>query len=238
MKDNLLPSNHDAKLRIKEPMGWFVAGEGFHCALRLLSDGAFRLFAYLSLQADRRTGRMTATHKELAAALGKSKRVVGTYVAELEAKEVCKVQSGKNQFMATVYEISDRYWPYHRESSFPESTEIQVYVESIGKCYEGLGCTTGNLNAAGSEIARQFYGCSIPLSVVQDAMLLGACRKYESWLNGGPIELIRSMAYFEPLVAEVQANPLPDGYSDYLRGKLRRLAESWEKATFDKKGPS
>jgi hypothetical protein len=238
MKDNFLPSNHEAKLRIKEPVGWFVAGEGFRCALGLLSDGAFKLFAYLSLQADRRTGRMTATHKELAAALGKSKRVVGTYVAELEAKEVCTVLSGKNQFMATAYEISDRYWPYHRESSVLESTAIQAYVESVCKCYEGLGCTTGKLNAAGSETARQFHGRSIPFSVVDGAMLLGACRKYESWLNGGPQEPIRSMAYFEPLVAEVQVNPLPDGYAGYLREKLRRLAESWEKATFDKKGPS
>jgi hypothetical protein len=95
MKDNILPSDHLLKLRIKESVGWFVAGEGFWCALSLLSDRAFKLFAYLSLQVNRRTGRMTATHKELAAALGKSKRVVGTYVAELEAKEVCKVLSGK-----------------------------------------------------------------------------------------------------------------------------------------------
>jgi hypothetical protein len=238
MKDNLLPSNHDAKLRIKEPVGWFVAGDGFRYALGMLTDGAFKLFAHLSLQADRRTGRMTATHKELAAALGKSKRVVGTYVAELEAKEVCKVLSGKNQFMATVYEISDRYWPYHREPLSQKLPEIQAYVESVRECYEKLGCINGKLNAAGSETARQFYGRSIPFSVVDGAMLLGACRKYESWLNGGPQEPIRSMAYFEPLVAEVQANPLPDGYAGYLRGKLRRLAESWEKATFDKKGSS
>jgi hypothetical protein len=238
MKENILPSNHLLKLRIKEPVGWFVAGDGFRYALSLLSDGAFKLFAYLSLQADRRSGRVTATHKELAAALGKSKRVVGTYVAELEAKEVCIVLSGKNQFMATVYEISDRYWPYHRESSFPESTEIQAYVESVGKCYEELGCTTGKLNAAGMEIVRQFHGKSIPFSVVYSAMLLGACRKYESWLNNGPSEQIRSMAYFEPLIAEVQANPLPGGYSGYLQRKLQQLAQSWGKATFDKKEPS
>jgi len=238
MKDNLLPSNHEAKLRIKEPVGWFVAGEGFRYALGLLSDGAFKLFAYLSLQADRRTGRMTATHKELAAALGKSKRVVGTYVAELEAKEVCTVLSGKNQFMATVYEISDRYWPYHRELSSQELPEIQAYVESVGKCYEGLGCSNGKINAAGSETARQFHGRSIPFSVIDGAMLLGACRKYESWLNGGPQEPIRSMAYFEPLVADAQANPLPNGYSGYLRGKLRQLTQSWGRATFDKKRPS
>ena len=84
MKNNLLPPNHEARIRIEEPMGWFVAGEGFRRALNRLSDGAFKLFVHLSLQANRRTGRVTATHKELPAALGKSKRVVGTYVAELE----------------------------------------------------------------------------------------------------------------------------------------------------------
>jgi hypothetical protein len=240
MKNNFLPHDHEAGIRIKEPMGWFVAGDGFRRALNMLSDGAFKLFVHLSLQANRRTGRVTATHKELAAALGKSKRVVGTYVAELETKKVCAVLPGKNQFMATVYEISDGYWPYHRSQSSPESSEssdLQEYVESIRECYEKLGCTSGKLNFAGIEIARQFHRRSVPLDVVHGAMLLGACRKYASWLNGGPSEPIRSMAYFEPLVDEVQSNPPPDGYSVYLRGKLRRLAESWEKSDFNKPKP-
>lgn len=237
MKDNLLPSTHEDKILIKEPMGWFVAGEGFRRALNMLSDGAFKLFVHLSLQANRRTGRVTATHKELAAALGKSKRVVGTYVAELETKKVCSVLPGKNQFMATVYEISDGYWPYQRSQPSPESSELQEYAESIRECYEKLGCTSGKLNAAGIEIARQLHRRSVPLDVVHGAMLLGACRKYESWLNGGPGEPIRSMAYFEPLVDEVRANPLPDGYSGYLRRKLRRLTENWEKSNIDKQKP-
>ena len=237
MKDHSLPSNHEAKIRIKEPMGWFVVGNGFRLALGMLSDGAFKLFAHLSFQANRRTGRVSATHKELAAALGKSKRVVGTYVAELEAKKVCTVLPGKNQFTATVYEISDNYWPYHRNPPSSEAPEIQEYVESIRECYERLGCISGKLNVAGIEIAKQFYQRSIPLDVIYGAMFLGACRKYESWLNGGPSEPIRSMAYFEPLVAEVQEKPLPDGYSGYLRGKLRRFAESWEKSHNDKGAP-
>jgi hypothetical protein len=83
MKDNLLTPDCETRLRIKEAAGWFVAGEGFRRALVVLSDGAFKLFAYLSLHSDRRTGRLAATHKELAAALNKSKRIIGTYAAEL-----------------------------------------------------------------------------------------------------------------------------------------------------------
>jgi hypothetical protein len=235
MKNNLLPPNHETKLRIKESVGWFVAGEGFRQALTLLSDGAFKLFAHLSLHADRRTGCLAATHKELAASLSKSKRVIGAYVAELEAKEICKVRPGKNQFMPTMYEIADYYWPYHRDSSCPESPEIQAYVESVRECYERLGCTSGKFNTAGIETARQLHQRAVPLTVVYAAMFLGACRKLESWLNGAPCEPIRSMAYFEPLLTEVQANPLPNGYSNYLRSKLRRLVEAWEKSALNTK---
>lgn len=225
MKNSLLTPDPGNRLRIKEPAGWLVAGEGFRRALGLLSDGAFKLFAHLSLHANRRTGRLAATHKELAAALDKSKRIIGTYVAELQAKEVCKICPGKNQFTATVFEISDCYWPYHR--SCPESSEVGDYVESVRECFEGLGCTSGKLGAAGIETAKQLQQRSIPLELVLDAMLLGACRKLDSWLNGGPSDPIRSMAYFEPLIAEIQAASLPVGYSEHLQSQLQRLVKKW-----------
>jgi hypothetical protein len=44
-------------LRLKQERGWFAAGADFRRALGLLSDGAFRLFAWLCLEASRETGR-------------------------------------------------------------------------------------------------------------------------------------------------------------------------------------
>lgn len=216
--------------RLKASSGWFAAGASFKQALIQLSDGAFRLFAYLSLQANRRTGCLAATHKELAAALGKSKRIIGSYVAELETKGVCTIRPGKNQFSATVYEISDRYWPYHRVSVDPESPQIKAYVESVREWFEGLGCTSGKFGAAETEAARQLQQRAVPLGVVYDAMLLGACRKLGSWLNDRPTEPIRSMAYFEPLIAEIQAKPLPAGYSTYLGMKVRQFSKSLQES--------
>jgi hypothetical protein len=227
MNDNILTPNAERSIRIKEPAGWFVAGGGFWRALVILSDGAFKLFAYLSLQADRRTGRFAGTHKELAAALSKSKRAIGTYVAELDAKEICRIYPGKNQFAATVFEISDYYWPYHRHSSCPEPSEAEAYVDKIRECFEGLGCTGGKLGAAGIETIRKLQRREIPLKLVLDAMFLGACRKVDSWLNGGPSDPIHSMSYFEPLIAEIQAMPLPAGYSEHLRNQLPRLLKRW-----------
>ena len=40
-----------------------------------------------------------------------------------------------------------------------------------------------------------------------------------------PLPKIRSLAYFLPVIAEMQQQPLPDGYLDYLRLKLRKLAQ-------------
>jgi hypothetical protein len=215
------------RIRLKEPRGWFAAGNGFRSALNLLSDGAFKLFAYLSLQADRRTGRHIATHKELAAALGKSKRIIGRYVTELETKAICKVHNGKNQYAATVYEIADEYWPYHRTGSCAEPPEQNTYVDSVRDCFVELGCTSRKFNTADIQTAKQLQQRDVPLAVIQDAMFLGACRKYSSWLDGVSSEPIQSLAYFERLISEIQEKPFPPGYSAYLRKKVIQLAERW-----------
>lgn len=215
------------RLSLKEPTGWFAAGRAFRKALALLSDGAFRLFAHICLDADRRTGRLRATHKELATALGKSKRAIGTYVAELESKGVCFLESGKNQFAGTVFEISDSYWPYHRAGNGFESPEQKAYVESVHECFLTLGCGSGNFGAADEAAACEMHRHGIPLAVIEDAMLLGACRKYSSWFQGQALEPIQNLTYFWSLIAEIEEKPLPPGYSAYLRTKAKQLAEVW-----------
>lgn len=218
------------RLVLKEPVGWFAAGDSFRKALNVLSDGAFKLYAFLCLEADRRTGRYKATQKELAMALEKSKRIVGAYVAELQAKEICDIEPGKNQFAPTVFRISDSYWPYHRSDESLKHSEQESYIASVREGFLSLGCVIGKFGAAEVQAARNMQIRGIPVAVIQDAMLLGACRKYTSWLNGEALEPIRSLAYFEPLIAEVQSEPLPPGYSAYLRRKVQKLEESWKDA--------
>lgn len=215
------------RMSLKEPTGWFVAGNAFRKALALLSDGAFRLFAHICLESDRRTGRLQATHQELATALGKSKRAIGAYVAELESKGVCLLKPGKNQFAATVFEISDSYWPYHRAGNGFESLKQKAYIESIRKCFSTLGCGSGNFSAADAAAACELHRRGIPLAVIEEAILMGACRKYSSWLQGQSLEPIQSLAYFSSLIAEIQDKPLSPGYSTYLHTKVKQLAEAW-----------
>lgn len=229
MTDKTFPSTNE-HLSLKEAPGWFVAGDAFRKALVSLSDGAFRLFVYLCLEADRRTGCFRATHKDLATALRKSKRVIGSYVAELETEGVCLVKPGKNQFAGTIFEICDSYWPYHRAANCSESSEQKAYVESVRKCFLALGCGSGKFGAAETMAARDLQRRGVPLTVIEEAMLMGACRKYMSWFEGRALEPIRNLTYFEPLIAEAQDKPFPPGYSAYLRKKVSRFAEAWKES--------
>jgi hypothetical protein len=40
-----------------------------------------------------------------------------------------------------------------------------------------------------------------------------------------PLPKIRSLAYFQPVIPELQQQPLPDGYLDYLRLKFQKAAQ-------------
>lgn len=225
MNDQTLhPPN--GRMKLKEPAGWFAAGQSFGQALALLSDGAFKLFAYLCLQADRRTGRFVASQRELATALGKSKRIIGRYVAELQAREICAITPARNQHARTQFEIADAFWPYQRRGQPQDPPELREYIESIREIFVGLGCTSGSFGAAEAATAQDLYRRRIPLALVKDAMLMAACRKYDAWNNGILSEPIQSLRYLEPVIAEIQNRPLPPGYSAYLRRKVQQLAEN------------
>jgi hypothetical protein len=218
-------------LCLKEPSGWFAAGASFRRALRTLSDGAFRLFAHLCLEADRRTGRFETMQGELAKAIGKSRRIVGKYIDELKHKQVCIVRSARNQHARTCIEIRDEYWPYRRIPEV-ESINGQVrnpYVEAIKSSFVTLGCTIGKFSSRDAQFAQDLQQRGIPLEIVQDALLMGAARKYISWLNGGAPQPIGSLVYFATLVSEIQERPLPADYRGYLREKVARLARAWAK---------
>lgn len=219
----------ETSLCLKESSGWFAAGDSFHRALRTLSDGAFKLFAHLCLEADRRTGRHEATQAELAGAIGKSRRIVGKYIEELEHKGVCMVRSARNQYARTCFEIRDEYWPYRgtQGDQGAQCRERNAYVEAIKSSFLSIGCTAGAFSPRDAQLAQDLQRRGIPLDLVQDALLMGACRKYISWLNGGSPQPIASLAYFGALLSEIHERPLPEGYREYLQRKIVQLAGAW-----------
>ena len=224
-------NERDRHLCLKESSGWFAAGDSHRRALRTLSDGAFKLFAHLCLEANHRTGRYEAAQTELAKAIGKSRRIVGKYIEELKRKHVCTVRSASNQYTRTCFEICDEYWPYWRieETTTSDSQSANAYVDAIKKSFVAIGCTTGKLSARDAQIARDLQNTGVPLETVQNALLIGTVRKYVSWLNGGSGEPIGSLAYFVAIISEIQDRPLTPDYQEYLQRKVGQLKKAWEK---------
>lgn len=101
-------------MKLKDPTGWFAAGPRMLQALLLLSDGAFKLFAYLSLIAGRSTGRVQVTQLELARALGKSRNSISAYLEEITQQGICLIKPSPNQHQPGEIEIADAFWPYHK----------------------------------------------------------------------------------------------------------------------------
>ena len=208
--------------KIKDQNRWIAAGDGFRKAAQLLSDGAFKLFFHIALEADNRTGCLETTFKTLANDLRKSKRSIGIYAAELHDKGVCKVQTGENQYCRTKFEILNDYWPYDRNHDVG-STESDVYVNAIRDLYLSLDCTPNRFNQTDVQTAMELERERVPLETVTDALLLGAIRKYSSWLDGKDSSPIGSLMYFKSLITEIQKQPLPNGYKTYLKKKNESL---------------
>jgi hypothetical protein len=62
----------------------------------------------------------------------------------------------------------------------------------------------------------------VPLNTVETALLLGSLRRLIRPPDAPRLAPIRSLAYFRPVIEELQENPAPANYRDYLRLKLRQ----------------
>lgn len=217
--------------QLKNSNGWFAAGKEWHRALQELSDGAFKLFVWICLQAERATGRLAFRQGELARALGKSRRSIGSYLQELERKGVCRRFSAPNQYVDGILQVGERYWPYQSSTKeFSEKgREERKYLEAIRRLLLDHPCIRFALSAADRQLARQWFQQAIPLAQVEQAILLGCGRKYVSWLNGQPSEPIGSLHYFTPILEEIAKMELPANYGAFNRLQVDTLKNRWLK---------
>ncbi len=117
--------------RLKCLSGWFAAGPEFERALKLLSEGAFKLFAFVCLHADRPSGRLDFDRKELARCLGKSRSTLSRQLLELDHVGICKLATAPNQHHAPYLIVAEAYWLYCCEPQpvlLPADAALQAYV--------------------------------------------------------------------------------------------------------------
>jgi hypothetical protein len=100
-----------------------------------------------------------------------------------------------------------------------------AYVAAVLTLYVDLPDTPLRASAQDQWLARRLHEQGVPLSLVESALLLASLRRLFRPPDLPPLPPIRSLAYFQPVITELQQNPLPDGYLDYLRLKLRNAAK-------------
>jgi len=96
-----------------------------------------------------------------------------------------------------------------------------AYVAAVVAMYVDLPDTPIRANTRDRWVARKLKEDGVPLPIIESALLLASLRRRIRPEGLPPLPPIRSLAYFRPVIAELLQQPLPDGYRDYLRLKLR-----------------
>lgn len=212
-------------MKLKDSTGWFAAGPRMLQALYLLSDGAFKLFVYISLTADRTTGRLRVAQGVLARAIGKSRGSIASYLDELSEQGVCVIKPAANQHQPGEIEVSDAFWPYHKQTA--ASVEESRFVEEVRTRLLKYPIVRSSFGAADQKLARELFCKGVSLEDLERALLLGLTRKYVSSLNSLSSSPIYSLSYFLPLLDEVAQTETADRYWEYLRRRLDDLNSAW-----------
>ncbi len=216
------------RLILKQPTGWFAAGREFAQALTLLSDGAFKLYVYACLRADRRTGCLRAMVDELARATTRAPTAIAMNMKELEERAVCCVVRDEGSMF--MLEIRDSFWPYQRQQPPGRSGAEVEFVQKIRELFMAPACVEASFSAADEKLAMEIYRRGISMEQITRAILLGCARKYVSMLNAGSRTPIASLQYFADIVEEVERSAIPESYWEPLRVKVARMEQKWLQA--------
>lgn len=216
--------------KLKHPSGWFAAGREVSRALSLLSDGAFRLFIYLCLNADRRTGQMRITHGDLAKAVGRSHRSI-IIMEELQRQQICRVQSATNQHASGHIEICDAFWPYEKARKEEATQDRASYVAQIQRLMGSRRCVASSFAPADEKLANALFQRGISIQQVERGFLLGCTRKYVTLLNGNSKELIVSFNYFQNVIEEAGELQMSEDYWRYLQLRIHQMERQWLEQT-------
>ena len=215
-----------ATLELKRSSGWFAAGREVQQALVLLSDGAFRLFLWLCLHADRKTGSLRISVAGLAPAVRRTVPEIRNALDELFTHGICYVLNDD------VIEIADSFWPYLRTPSFRANDEVATYVAQLKRCFLMRRCVRSSFTPADEHLAVEIYRARLSIVDAERAILLGSVRKYASWKNHGIGTPITTLHYFRGVFDELRQTQIPSGYWNHIAHTVEQLEREWDESRF------
>jgi hypothetical protein len=219
-------------LMLKNPRGWFAAGAEVQKAMTLLSDGAFKLFVYLCLNARRDSGILEASQADLARGLKKTTSTIRRSLADMEAAGILSLtRFSHNPRGHGVIRIAESFWPYQAlEQQTAVDPAADAFVAEVRKMLQARACVHTSLSVADEIVGRQWLARGITLERIEQAILMGCVRKYVSWRNNPTQAPIASLNYFEPVLEEIDQQKIAPDYWGYLRDRIQRMEKLWKEA--------
>jgi hypothetical protein len=100
------------------------------------------------------------------------------------------------------------------------------YVRKVLEAYRNTPGTCGNLRRPDRMLAVHLYQRGVPLSIVENALVLAAVRRLIRLADAPLLTTVRSLAYFLPVIDEVLEMEVGEEYFQYARQKLHGLRPS------------
>jgi hypothetical protein len=98
--------------------------------------------------------------------------------------------------------------------------EQSDYVRRLLEVYCATPGTCGTARRPDRLLAAQLHQRGVPLEVVENALILAAARRLARPDDAPPLAIIRSLAYFSPVIEEVLTLPVSPEYFRYLRQRI------------------
>ncbi len=98
------------------------------------------------------------------------------------------------------------------------------YVQRVLAAYRATPGTCGVVRKPDRALALHLFTRGVPLAVVENALVLAAARRQVRPTDAPPLGVIRSLAYFSPVIDEVLTMRVGEGYFQHLRHRLARTS--------------
>jgi hypothetical protein len=217
-------------LKLKNPKNWFAAGLEIQQAMEILSDGAFKTFLYICLNARRDTGILRITQTDLARNLKKANGTIRKNLQEMESAGVLCLNKFRNSPVEPgTIQVAAGYWPYETaETEQVPDSAADGFIAEIRKALAQRACVRSSFSTADEALARQWLHRGVSLDRVRQAILMGCGRKYVSWRNNPAAHgYISSLRYFDSVINEIEQQEIHPDYWGYVEFRLQRHEQLW-----------
>ena len=102
--------------------------------------------------------------------------------------------------------------------------EQHDYVHRLLQAYRATPGTCGAVRRPDRLLAAQLHQSGVPIEAVENALTLAAARRLARPADAPPLAIIRSLAYFSPVIDEVLSLPVSPEYFRHLRQRIATFA--------------